>query len=320
LVLALFGGDQFFVDRRYIGTFGDPNQMSYWLLCSLIASLLVVSKPRWFNAQTALILFVVILFLAFIAGSRSTLLALGVLLIGLLIWLFNPSGRTRPKSAASQKLSPTSRHFAQPKSGPQLELPLGPVTRPLEAEGSEPGTSALRLVLMLVGLSLLLLAVIVLLYQFNGSFNVAVHDFVHRFSTQSIQLQLEIRGYMRLVEFPQYLVFGAGQGLDGRFMEPFEGRYIYEIHSSIIAPLFYYGVIGFGLLFSSFFLMARERLVGWQWFVFAAPFVYGLFTYGLRTPIFWIMLATLYSITPRSGTKTETKTETETETETETAR
>jgi hypothetical protein len=100
-------------------------------------------------------------------------------------------------------------------------------------------------------------------------------------------------------KFPRYLIFGAGQGFDGRFMEPFDGNVIYEVHSSLIAPLFYYGIIGFGLLYTSFYLIARDRLVGWQWLVFAAPFVYGLFTYGLRTPIFWIMLASLYTITPR---------------------
>ena len=94
------------------------------------------------------------------------------------------------------------------------------------------------------------------------------------------------------------LLFGAVQGYDMRFKEVSVGGVYHEIHSSFASPLFYYGVIGFGLLYAAFYLLARDRLRGWQWLVFAAPFVYELTTYGLRTPVFWIMLASLYTIAP----------------------
>lgn len=264
LLLFLLGGDQFYVDRRFIGSFGDPNQMSYWLLCAFVASLLSAHKSRWFDGYGVLPIFVVILFLAFLAGSRSTLLALGVVFVGLLGGLISGVQKD-PACIAGRNLS---------------------------------NRSPRRLIRMMGLLLALLLLSIYLLYQFNDNFTVAVDDFARRMTTHNVEFQLKIRGYTRLFEFPEYLIFGAGQGLDSRFIEPIDGH-VFEVHSSIVSPLFYYGLVGFGLLLTSFYVMARDRLQRWQWFVFAGPFVYGLFTYGLRTPIFWLMLATLFTIAPK---------------------
>jgi hypothetical protein len=105
---------------------------------------------------------------------------------------------------------------------------------------------------------------------------------------KSVRTQLLVRGYIRFVEAPQFLLYGAGQGGDDRFGE-FEG-YVYEIHSSLAAVLFYYGILGL-ILFLAFI---------WKLFpikhnlLFLSPlFVYGLFTYGLRAPYFWIALGFL---------------------------
>jgi hypothetical protein len=104
----------------------------------------------------------------------------------------------------------------------------------------------------------------------------------------SILLQLSARGYLRALEHPVYLLFGAGQGYDERFIDRY--GYVYEIHSSFFAILFYYGI--FGLIFFLYFI--------WQIFkiklniLFLSPLIiYGLFTYGLRSPYFWFALAFL---------------------------
>jgi hypothetical protein len=104
----------------------------------------------------------------------------------------------------------------------------------------------------------------------------------------SVWTQLLARGYMRVIDHPQYLFYGAGQGRDERFGE-IDGE-VYEIHSSPVAVLFYYGFLGL-VLFAAFLW----RLFSAKWnLLFLSPLlVYGLFTYGLRAPYFWVALGFL---------------------------
>ena len=107
----------------------------------------------------------------------------------------------------------------------------------------------------------------------------------------SIKYQLDARGYDRLYKYSHFLIYGAGQGNDNRFItELMSGRTDgdnYEIHSSLFAVLFYYGFIGLILFLKTiynFFLFKKN-------IIFLLPmFIYGLFTYGLRTPYFWFAL------------------------------
>ena len=128
------------------------------------------------------------------------------------------------------------------------------------------------------------------LYVEQAEFRRAVDLLMRRLLQEDYFKQLDIRGYTHIWNFPQYLLFGAGHADVGRF-----SRWNVEIHSSIVAPLFYYGIIGFGLLFSFFYLLVKDRLRGWEFVAFSAPFVFGLSTYGLRNPIFWVMLAVVYT-------------------------
>lgn len=276
LTIYVFGGAAFYFDGRLLGTFNDPNQMSYWLLCVFVSCLWVSQRPSWFSHKVAFVVFALICFLFVLSSSRSAMLAAFVLLAALVWWwlaLVHLKTTPRVESSSASAVSTPLADFNRSN-----RLPF------------------LKVVMVFGGVALVLLAVLMLLYQFNGNFEEIIDQLIERSQKFGLWWQLEMRGYLRLVQFPQYLLFGAGQGLDGRFMAPIDGHVIYEVHSSIISPLFYYGIIGFGLLYASFYLMARDRLQGWQWLVFAAPFVYGLFTYGLRTPIFWIMLASLYTI------------------------
>lgn len=114
------------------------------------------------------------------------------------------------------------------------------------------------------------------------TFNKNVSDF------RSVYVQLEARGYMRVVDYPGYLFLGAGQGYDKRFVKVNEDAH--EIHSSLLAVLFYYGILGL-FLFLLFIWRLFEHKKN---LLFLAPlFVYGLFTYGLRSPYFWFALGFL---------------------------
>ncbi len=111
-------------------------------------------------------------------------------------------------------------------------------------------------------------------------------DILNRLFATDFGQQADIRGYYRAVEFPEYLFFGAGQGLDYRF------NTIYEVHSSWMGLFFYYGFFGI-LLFSLFLIQMFFKLDFSQKVIFLGPLIYGFSTYGLRTPIFWFFIASV---------------------------
>ena len=118
---------------------------------------------------------------------------------------------------------------------------------------------------------------------------------IDRFLSADYLSHLEFRGYTRIIDYPQYLIFGSGQGLDERFYltsDLINGQITYfsfEIHSSFVAILFYYGIIGF-ILFILFLYRIFKNLNFIQKTALFLPFIYGLSTYGLRTPIFWVFI------------------------------
>jgi hypothetical protein len=254
-VMAFFGGSTHYQSVRFVGGFNDPNQIGYWLLCVFVGSLLAASKPKWFTARTALLLFAFVAVLIVLTGSRSAIFGFVTLLVANVWWL------------------------------------IAGLRRTTEAR--------LRLRYLLISLFFLILVSCLVgwyLYATQADFTRAVDVLMRRVLKENYLEQLDIRGYTHIWNFPQYLVFGAGHADVGRF-----SRWTVEIHSSIVAPLFYYGAIGFGLLSSFFYLLVKDRLKGWELVAFAAPFVFGLFTYGLRNPIFWVMLAVVYTHAVRSA-------------------
>jgi hypothetical protein len=109
-------------------------------------------------------------------------------------------------------------------------------------------------------------------------------DIVERLLSTDLDTEVGDRGYGRLEQFPQYLLFGAGHGRFERFNADL------EIHSTWAALLFYYGFFGFGC-FAAFTFNVARRLRFEQALLFAGPLGYSLSTFGFRSPIFWVFLA-----------------------------
>lgn len=118
-------------------------------------------------------------------------------------------------------------------------------------------------------------------FLINSSF---IQPYIERASITSLDEQADIRGYTRIVDYSEYLLFGAGQGLDNRFGTDL------EIHSTWAAFLFYYGIFGF-LLFIYLIISILIRLDIKQKLLFLAPLMYSFSTFGARTVIFWIFIA-----------------------------
>lgn len=105
-----------------------------------------------------------------------------------------------------------------------------------------------------------------------------------RFDEINLEDDLYERGWYRLIDYPEYLIFGAGQGRHFRFNSEV------EIHSTWAGILFYYGIIGFILFFYPV-IQQIKALGASQKFVIIAPLAYSLTTFSARTPIFWLFIA-----------------------------
>ena len=96
---------------------------------------------------------------------------------------------------------------------------------------------------------------------------------------------LEGRNYDRIWLYPEYLIFGAGEGaIEERFGKD------NEIHSTFGTILFSYGIIGFLLFFSFFYrLFKRDKAA---FLVLMLPVLaYGITHMGFRFKLFWIFLS-----------------------------
>lgn len=137
--------------------------------------------------------------------------------------------------------------------------------------------------ILLVVFSFLIFSIVSSFLYSKGVFDEVVTRFVEGFNERNSQA--EGRGFDILLEFPQYLVFGAGQGNYGAY-----GTTGLEIHSTWFGILFYYGVVGFSI-FMLFLYKIFKPLSTSNKFLFLAPMFYGFTTYNARTIIFWFLLA-----------------------------
>ena len=102
---------------------------------------------------------------------------------------------------------------------------------------------------------------------------------------KKVENLVQDRGYDRIVNNDEYILFGAGEGRFERFDSEHKG----ELHSTLGNILFSYGFIGFIL----FLLILYSNYMNWfKVTVFISPLlVYSLTHNGIRNPLFWIFLA-----------------------------
>lgn len=222
----ILGLGRYNFNPRYNFFFNDPNQLAFWVLCSLSIYLI---KPN----KLSLLAILLGLLIVISSMSRSALLGLVLIFIG---YLFN------------------------------IEFNIKGI--------------------LLKGISLFFLA-ISLTFIISANHE-EVMFLVDRFSETDVEDQADIRGYTALSKYPEYLLFGAGQGEYERFSPS-----NHEIHSNWAGLIFYYGFIGF-IIFLIFLWSILSRLSLYEKIIFLAPLVYGFSTYGLRASIFWFFLAVFF--------------------------
>lgn len=110
-----------------------------------------------------------------------------------------------------------------------------------------------------------------------------------RFETDHSLDFFEERGYDRIWNHPEYWVTGAGEGGYARFAESTAIR-AHEIHSSIGTLFFSYGIVGV-VMFTVFALLVLRGKGLRTWLLVLPTMAYGMTHQGLRTTLFWVLLA-----------------------------
>jgi hypothetical protein len=244
---------------RYEYFFNGPNQLAYFVIC-LLLTYLAVAKGRL--APGLYVAYALVIFSVITTGGRSAYLAL-VPLVMLLVWI----ARRRWVHIMALLLIPIAVNWVFTPLCLPAYMTVSGVNQKVDCS-VDPNISKSRVV------------------------SNATMTRIDSLSTQkeveakySVWTQLLARGYMRVIDHPQYLLYGAGQGRDERFGEV-DGE-IYEIHSSPVAVLFYYGFLGLTLFAAFLWQLFTAK---WNLLFLTPLLVYGLFTYGLRAPYFWVAL------------------------------
>jgi hypothetical protein len=99
---------------------------------------------------------------------------------------------------------------------------------------------------------------------------------------------LAARGYDRLANHVELLLFGAGEGDTQRFESMLPG----ELHSTWGTIVFSYGFLGSLLFAVALFLVVRRGGLEWALLLLPAA-LYGLTHQGLRFSLFWVFLTIL---------------------------
>jgi len=241
--IGMYGG------TRFLGTFNDPNQLAYWVICMAGVSL-IIARP---NTSVLTLIMVLATFTLILTKSRSGFIGFAPIFalfsFSIIFYVFSKS-RFR-------------------------------------------GTATF--LFLLVGLYIFVFAQFFGLLSFDETYTFFLNEtlvFWQRLEMLDINNQLELRGYDRFRFYPDYVIFGAGQG--GGFRFPLVAYPEVEIHSTIVGFLFYYGMIGFG--FALFFLIIVFRNCSlFDLVVFSGPIIYGLGTYGARNTAFWLLIAFIAS-------------------------
>jgi hypothetical protein len=152
---------------------------------------------------------------------------------------------------------------------------------------------------------IILISLFIFFFDFNSNEYQPFLNVLNRFDTEVNEgfdgdNGLEGRNYDRIIKFPEYLIFGAGESR----LDRFDKNINLEIHSVFINILFSYGIIGF--LFFMFFIF--KIIIKLNFNNLILFFLFLLFTLPhnmLRWPLFWIITIIFYYYKKLSHEKTQ---------------
>jgi len=251
LIVLFLRTGRYYYGVRYMGTFNDPNQFSFFVFASFLLIYIVLRYFEGANSRGAMLkslsIFAVAFFLISQGSSTGALLGIAAFIFMLII------------AFVSSKKSPG---FMFSKIVIYFFF------------------SAFVMYTVLTGLT----------SDFVKSGSYSDNFFIMRLAEKfgkitsgGIRAIMEERGISNVLENPLYLFFGAGEGGNARFA--FSG----EVHSTLIGIAFYYGILPFMLLLK--WIRENTRNVrGILLPVFFALLVESLILANQRQPILWMII------------------------------
>lgn len=235
---------------RYMGTFNDPNQFGYFILMSYMFIYLISIKCKEKKGNT-LFLFIVI-FLILKCASTG-------MLVGIIIFLI-------------LQFIDILRNFV---------------------------TFLKKNMVKIIGLLIFAVPILVIFLLINEQYNFVKTDkllIISRMNekinrvdstnkTSDISLIKE-RGYDRFVYYPQYILYGSGEGEYNRFTKTYHQD---EIHATFPSILFYYGLIPTVILLSWVYQKIRKANTS-VLIPFIAIFIESFTLLNQRQVMFWLII------------------------------
>lgn len=223
---------------RAVIFFNNPNQLGYYVLLSLIVSLLLIKDYTKKNKVLVTFLLFISLYLVILSGSRAAFIGILSLTIYIVI----------KESIAPLKI--------------------------------------------LQGILILLVVGGIFIITNKDIIDDAINTYEMRQSRDSNRnfSESENRGYDRLLKYPEYIFYGAGEDAYYRFSD---SHHQGEIHSGFGTILFCYGIAGL-VSFMAFIYNGIKYNFRKDIFILFPILLYNITHQGIRQSLFWIILALIY--------------------------
>lgn len=272
--IFILGFGKYYSFGRYMGTFNDPNQFGFFIVLMLMY---IYTLKNILNKDSKFFIMTFILGAFMIFESASTGMILAIISFVFIQFLINIKNAIKINKKHSRK------------------------------------------VLFIFFVLIIFLIYLIIRYNTDKEFKNNVNIFLNKniFSSSiytrilgkvdkmeaSLIDILEDRHLEQIINYPEYLIIGAGQGNYERFSN---GRYYGEIHSTLPSILFYYGVIPFLILLYWLYRNLKGLNIK-QSSVYIAIFIESFTLINQRQLLLWVLIiiANLYKISNYNKVKEE---------------
>lgn len=252
LAVYLLGMGRAYGGLRYMGTFNDPNQFGFYVFASL---LFITVASRKINARTNPIDDVIALVLIFESVSTAMLLGVAALIVA--------------KCVQFALAGSLSRRMLAMLFTVLVAIIVVPIITSPEGESVIPKTG-----------------IDTIDYAASRVENKMKKTFTSD-GTYSNSLLID-RGLDKITKYPQYLIYGAGEGDRYRFAEAYATN---ELHSTPLSIWFYYGIVPFTLFCWWIVRNIRKLKRSEGIVVLYLPLLFEcLVLANQRQPLFWILI------------------------------
>lgn len=250
-IVLLLNGGRYYFGVRYMGTFNDPNQFSFFVFASFLLIYIVLRYFEGANSRGAmfksLIMFAVAFFLISQGSSTGALLGIAAFVFMVIIVFLN-----REKSPGFMFLK-ISMYFL---------------------------FGIFVVYAIFIGLTS---AFVKIGSNSDNFFIIRLAEKFGKITSGGIRAIMEERGISNVLEYPFSLFFGAGEGGNARF------AFIGEVHSTLIGIWFYYGLLPILLLFR-WIRENLKKVRGFLLPVFFALLIESFVLANQRQPVLWMII------------------------------